>query len=131
MYQFKPNNQVSGYIWAAGVLSGKQVQGALINAMCVTKSGKIDFRREITTRTPYDLSIWARDVQATCSLIRRAERTGEWPRFTKNCTMYGRCEFHDVHVKGDPETEARVLEQDYEFREWSHEARDEVEVLDD
>lgn len=131
MYQFKPNNQVSGYIWAGGVLRGKPVMGAMINAICVTSSGKVDFRREITTRTLYDLSVWARDVQMTCNLIRRAERTGEYPRFTKNCTMYGRCEFHDVHVKGDPDTELRVLEQDYEKREWSHESRDEVMVTDD
>lgn len=131
MLQFKPNNQVSGYIWAAGVLSNKKVMGALINAICVTKSGKIDFKRDITTRSAYDLSVWARDVQTTCNMIKKAEATGEWPRFTKNCTMYGRCEFHDVHVKGDPDTERRVLEQDYEYREWSHEARDEVEPTDD
>ena len=131
MYQFKPNNQLSGYIWAGWQLSGRKVAGALINAMCVTSGGKIEFRREITTRTEYDLHKWAKDVQATCNLIRRAERTNEWPRFTKNCTMYGRCEFHEVHTKGDPATEQRVLEQDYEIRHWSHESRDEVVATND
>lgn len=130
MLQFKPNNQVSGYIWAAGALSGKKVAGALINAICVTSSGKIDFKRDITTRTPYDISVWARDVQRTCQMIRDAEVSGLWPRFTKSCTMYGKCEFHDVHVKGDAETEDRILNQDYEYREWSHEARDEVQPSD-
>lgn len=131
MYQFKPNNQVSGYIWAAGQLSGKKIAGALVNAICVTSGGKVEFRREITTRTEYDLEVWAKDVQTTCSMIRDAERTGKWPRFTKSCTMYGKCEFHDVHTKGDPETEQRILDQDYEVRHWSHESRDEAVISND
>ena len=33
--QFKPNNQVCGYIWGAGQLSGKKVVGAMVNAIGV------------------------------------------------------------------------------------------------
>lgn len=123
--QFKPNNQVTGYVWAASLLSGKRVGGAIINAICVTRTGKMSFARQVTTRSEEEVSRWTRDVQATCNEIKRHEAAGHWPYRTTSCTQYGLCEFHSVHVIADEETQQKKLEQDYVKRPWNHETRDE------
>jgi hypothetical protein len=77
--QYNPNNQISGYIWGAQELSRQKVNGAIINALCMTKSGKMDFARSITTRTESDIEAWKRDVQKTCSLIKNSSVKGFGP----------------------------------------------------
>ena len=121
--QFKPNNQVTGYTWAAGLLSGKRVGGAIINAIGVFKSSASRFDRQITTRSQQEIEDWLINVQATCQQIRDCERRGYWPLYTGSCTMYGRCEYHDVHILGTPIERRKRLEQDYEVKQWAHEER--------
>lgn len=127
--QFKPNNQMTGYIWAAQQLSGRVVDGCIINAICITKSGKISFARNITTRTDIEIARWMQDVRSSCNEIRYHERTGHWPMRTTSCQMYGHCEFYDVHVLSTDKEQRQRLDQDYIYEPWDHEARDEGRVL--
>lgn len=126
-YQFRPNNQVSGYTWALGLLTGQRVGGTLINAVGVYKSSAPKFERQITVRSDEELTEWMHSVYKTCVAIRECERTGEWPLFTVACTMYGRCEFHPVHVLPHARQREAVLEQDYVRNHWSYEGRDDAE----
>jgi len=123
--QFKPNNQVAGYCWAAGKLSGKRVGGAIINAIGIYRVGATRFDRQITTRSDSDIERWLTNLRATCQMIRDCERRGYWPQFTQSCTMYGKCEYHDVHVLSTDIEQEKFLEQQYVRQEWSYETRDE------
>lgn len=125
--QFKPNNQVTGYIWALGQLTGQRVGGAIINAIGLYKSSATRFAREITTRSDEDIESWLDNVRATCQMIKDCERRGHWPKHTGSCTMYGKCEFHDVHVLGAVKEQEKFLEQQYIKQPWDYEHRDEGE----
>lgn len=122
--QFKPNNQVCGYIWGAGELSGKKVVGALVNAIGIYKVGATKFLREITSRSDAAIAEWKKNVQSTCAEIRFHERHGFWPLRTMACTLYGRCEFHDVHVLEHESERVKRLENDFVREKWDYELRE-------
>lgn len=124
--QFRPNNQVTGYVWAGGLLSGQPVGGAIINAIGIYRVGATKFRREITTRTEEDIKHWLMNVYSTCQQIQDCELRGFFPQYTGSCTMYGKCEFHDVHVLGTHTEQERWLEQQYVKKPWNYEHRDDV-----
>jgi hypothetical protein len=123
--QFKPNNQITGYIWGAGLLSGQRVGGAIVNAIGVYKSSATKFERQITSRSDTEIQEWLHNLKHSCQKIRDCERAGYWPLHTGSCTLYGRCEYHSVHVLGTPTEREKILEQDYVQDEWSYETRDE------
>lgn len=123
--QYKPNNQVTGYIWALGKLTSAKVGGAIINAMCVYKSSPNKFERKLTNRAQSEIDEWLKHVLVTCNEIKRCERTGIWPWRTMACTMYGLCDYHNVHVLATEAERVKRLEQDYVKSQWNHEERDE------
>jgi hypothetical protein len=122
--QFKPNNQMTGYIWALDKLTNIPVGGAMINAIGLYKASETRFARQITTRAKSEIDEWLRWVLATANDIKRAERTGIWPWRTASCMLYGQCDFHNVHVLADPVSRQKRLEQDYAVDKWDHEARE-------
>jgi len=122
--QFNPNNQMTGYIWAASQLSGAKVTGAIINAVGVMKTGKTKFEREITSRSPEAIERWKRDVYVEACDIKEHKRLGHFPQRTQSCTMYGKCEYHDVHVLQHATEQVKRLEQDYVKESWDYEMRD-------
>lgn len=126
--QFKPNNQVTGYVWAAGQLSGRRVGGAIINAIGIYKAGKTRFERHITGRFPVEIEEWLQNVRQVCIQIKTAELTGHWPKATGACTMYGMCEFYSVHSLGHPAERQKRLEMDYVIEHWDYEKRGGTEV---
>lgn len=123
--QFRPNNQITGYTWAGRLLTGMRVGGALINAICVLKSSPCKFDRQISTRTDDEIAEWLVSVRQTCEQIQQCRRTGIWHMQTVNCTMYGKCEFHQVHVLPHPKQRLAILEQEYVKSTWDYEGRDE------
>lgn len=125
--QFKPNNQVTGYIWAAEKLSGRKVSGAIINAIGAYKTGATKFERGMTARHAQDLIEWAENVRVVCNQIKRAEKEG-FSMSTAACTLYGKCEYHSVHVLSHPLERQKRLEQDYLIDAWDFEKRTGTEV---
>lgn len=123
--QFRPNNQVTGYTWGAGLLSGKRVGGALVNAIGVYKASAPKFERQVTVRSEIEMAEWLQSVHRTCEQIKECERTGIWHLQTVACTMYGKCEFHQVHVLPHPQQRLNLLEQEYVVAHWDYEGRDE------
>ena len=124
--QYKPNGQVTGYMWAASRIFGKPVVSAMINAIGVLKTQtKLD--RHITTRTPEETDEWLDNVCAVHDEIVRCETADEWPQRTVNCIgKYGACEFHDICALSSPENRARLLDQDYVIEPWDPEHRDKI-----
>lgn len=127
--QFKPNNQVTGYIWAAEQLSGRKVQGAIINAIGVYKTGATKFERGMTARHPQDLKEWLENIRIVCNQIKRAEKEG-YSQSTGACTLYGKCEYHSIHVLSHPSERQKRLESDYIQEAWDFEHRTGTEVKD-
>lgn len=123
--QFKPNNQITGYTWAGRLLTGMRVGGALINAIAVYKSSPTKFDRQISTRTDDEIAEWLVSLKRTCENIQESKRSGIWHMQTTNCTMYGKCEFHQVHSLSHPNQRRAILEQEYIKHEWDYEGRDE------
>lgn len=123
--QYKPNNQVTGYIWAARKLSGQPVGGAIINAIGVYKVGTTKFARQITTRTDAEITEWLRNVWYEAANIQINARNKYFPMRTPACTLYGKCEFHSVHVLANPLERERFLEQEFLKQPWDFIRRDE------
>lgn len=123
--QFKPNNQVTGYVWGARQLTGRRVGGAIVNAIGVYKASATKFERSITTRNDADITQWLRDVQSVCEEIQRHKKDGYFPRRTSACQLYGSCEFHSVHVLSTQLEQSKRLENDYVKEQWDFERRDE------
>ena len=122
--QYKPNNQVSGYIWAARQLTGKRVGGAIINAIGWYKSGTTKFERQISTRNDEEITEWLEQVRMLCEAIQTAKLTGEFPMHSAACTLYGLCEFHQVHTQSTEIARSRMLEMNYIQEQWDYERRD-------
>lgn len=122
--QFKPNNQITGYIWGAGLLSGKRVGGALINAIGAYKAGTTRFVRDFTTRTERDIAEWMKHVKYICQAIKNYEKMGVWPMHTSACTLYSGCEFRKVHVLSQEKDRQRQLDQAFVHDPWDYEQRD-------
>lgn len=121
--QFKPNNQITGYVWLAKGLSGR-CDGALVNAIGIMKSSATKFERHFTTRNQQELDDWVRQVWVEATHIQRFQLTGEWPMRSKACTIYGGCEFLQVHSMSDKDTQRQMLEQYYVQDPWEYEKRD-------
>lgn len=121
--QFKPNNQVTGYVWLARELSGR-CDGALINAIGLYKAQATRFERHITTRSDFELDEWKQDLWTEACLIQQHRVFGHYPMRTQACTLYGACEFYNVHTVNDPSVRQRLLEQDYVQSTWEFEKRD-------
>jgi len=122
--QYKPDNQMTGYIWGLGKLTNQKVGGAIINAMGLYKSGEIKFKRSITGRNQFEINEWLEGVRIRCNEIKRCEKTGNWRLETSKCMDYGECEYRSVHVLNDPVSRQLRLEQDYVKSEWNYEDRD-------
>lgn len=122
--QFKPNNQMTGYIWGAGKLSGQRCAGAIINAIAWSKTAATRFSRNITTRNDHDIERWLRDVYTEACSIQMHQRTGHWPYRTNSCTQYGMCEFHQIHVMSTPSEQQAMRETQYKKDNWDFENRD-------
>lgn len=131
--QFKPNNQMTGYIWAANLLSGYHfddpsvrplVTGAIINAIGIYKKGATKFEREITSRTYTEIHEWLGNLYAECCVLQNFKQTGQWPMRTGACTLYGLCEYHSVHSLAHPVERMKRLESDFVQDKWDFENRD-------
>lgn len=122
--KFKPDNQMTGYIWGLSRISSQRVGGALINAVGLYKSGDIRFKRQITSRNQFEIDEWLDGVRTRCNEIKRCERNKNWRLETSCCTLYGKCEYYDVHVLNDPDDREKWLAQNFVKSEWNYEDRD-------
>lgn len=121
--QFKPNNQITGYVWAGSQLSGQRVNGAMINAIGLYKASPTKFERSITSRSPAEIAEWMNYLWHEACAIDKHKRDGVWPFRTSSCTLYGRCEYHSVHTLSSELERERMLEQDYKQEHWDYEQR--------
>lgn len=128
--QFKPNNQITGYIWAARSLTDKPVSGCLINAIAIYKASPSRFERNFTVREDEEIAEWIANVHAVCQEIVDHRRRAWWPMRTMACTLYSKCEYYDV-CSLEPRFREPFLESNYTVAPWNHATRDEVPAPSD
>lgn len=122
--QYKPDNQMTGYIWGLNKLTNRRIGGAIINAAGLYKSGETKFKRSITNRSDFEIAEWLIGVRTRCNEIKRCERSGIWRLETSSCMDYGECEYRSIHVLNDPVSREKRMEQDYVKSTWNYEERD-------
>lgn len=96
--QFEPNNQMSLYTLASGIIFESPVKGVIIDAgQLLTEDTR--FVRGTTYRTPDQLQEWVRDLKVWLEKAVEYAQDQYWPMNDTACDKYGGCEFREVCSK--------------------------------
>lgn len=115
--QYSPNNQVSLYSFAGGIISkDKPIKGIIIDAvqLGVTFSR---FQRKEIPRTQMSLEEWITD---SLIYIRQNEtyvQNNYWPQNDTSCDKYGGCPYRTI-CAASPEVRPRLLDGLFHKRTW-------------
>jgi len=140
----KPNNQLTGYIFALVEMYGEQMLGYVMNAIGVyketeeydknapkvvsPKTGKLVYQkkereiflRTFTTRTKVEIEDWKQDTLHLIHQIEDCHQKNRWPKHTKYCTAYSsRCQYLDLCLSQSEDIlEAMIAAGIYEVDWW-------------
>lgn len=92
--QPSPHNQITGYMYAAGALTGKPYNKCILDLIKVSKKGP-EFHRVITDRTPEQFDEWRQSIIQTRLMIDACRARNTWPQNAPTaCSMWGaECEY--------------------------------------
>lgn len=116
--QFDPNNQFTGYVWAAQELSGRQVQGVIVETLYNTKTKGPEIKQFLSTRTPEQVEEWVEEVCYEIERVRQYEEDQMFPKRTLACNDYGGCLFRDACKKSHWHTREKWLESNTIESHW-------------
>ena len=94
--KFDPDNQMSGYVWAGGLLSGQPIEGASIETVYNTKTKGPEFHNHLSTRTDWQIANWKEEAIDEISTVRDHFVKRTFPKRTDSCNDYGGCFFRDA-----------------------------------
>lgn len=118
---FKPDSQMTGYVWLAQQITDKPIRGVIINGIGWNRVAATRFDRYIVNYSAEDIEEWKRSLICEANQIRRNQLAGFYPMKTHSCiTKYGRCAYHGI-CSLEPTIRNAALDQDYIKRPWSHE----------
>lgn len=92
---FDPNDQMTAYTWAASQLSGRPVQGVIVEVIYNTKTKGPEHHSFVSARTPSHIDEWLRNVQISIDDLNGYVEAGYFPMRTTGCNDYGGCYFRD------------------------------------
>lgn len=98
--KYNPDHQFTGYTWAAQKLSGRAVDGAIIDIAYNTKTKGPEFYPTIASRSSGDIEHWLEWIHDTFDEWEARIRSGIWPMNTMACDMYGECTFRRACASG-------------------------------
>ena len=104
--QFGPNNQMTLYTIASGIVLDSPVKGVIIDALQILLESPNNFQRGFTYRTPALLNEWLKDLSYW---LRQAETFAEanyWPMNDTACDKFGGCRFREICAKDPSAREA-------------------------
>ena len=103
--QFRPHLQMTGYCYACRELKGS-CAGAIITAINTSDMGKIRFDERITSRSEYELDLYALDTYPTLiEEIESAIQCRKFPLYESNCNQYYvMCPFNKLCIHGCTES---------------------------
>lgn len=117
-HQFDPRAQFSGYVWACQELSGRSVQGVIVETIYNTKNIGPKHESFLSTRTPFALEEWLEDTEQTIEEIKRYEESGYFPKRTTACMNYGGCYFRNCCTLSNWSSREAWLDNHTEHRVW-------------
>lgn len=115
--RYSPDNQVSQYTYAGGIIYAQKISGVIIDAVQVQIEGS-KFMRAPINRTEAQLEEWRTDLEKWW--LPAAERYAEanyWPQNDKSCNLYGGCPYRRVCSKS-PSVREDWLKAAYTQRIW-------------
>ena len=91
--KFNPNHQFTGYVWAVQQLSGKRVEGVIIDVVYNIKTKGPEFHPIMANRSEADIENWLEWVEYEYTLWENQVKTNVWPMKTSACGDYNGCYF--------------------------------------
>lgn len=118
--QYHPNNQMTLYTLAAGVIYDQPIKGVIIDGLQVLLESPHRCVRGFTYRTPGELDEWLEDLQHWFSLAEFFAESNYWPKNDTACDKFGGCQFKGVCNK-DPSVRKAFLKSNFtqEQQRWN------------
>lgn len=112
-----PNNQMSLYTLAGGVILSRPIQGVLIRAAQIG----VNFTRFATRQAPRPKAVideWLENTKRWVKLAHTYATEDFWPMNDTACSDYGGCPFQKV-CSVSPSHRQAWLQEDFEKRDWN------------
>lgn len=109
------HRQITGYIWAAGELTGEDIRRGLINYVVLTTEPQ--FIRVLSTRTPEQIEEWKDATAKVVREIRQCKNYADYYCNQEMCNHYGECDYLDL-CNTPSILKERVIAQKYEESPW-------------
>lgn len=110
--RYHPDNQMTLYTLAAGVIYDQPIRGVIIDAIQIMLEKPHRTVRGFTYRTPGELDEWLEDLRHWFSLAEFYAESNYWPKNDTACDKYGGCQFKDVCNK-DPGVRKAFLKSNF------------------
>lgn len=116
---YRPENQMSLYTLAGGIIFNSPIKGVMIDAAQILVTFT-RFARGFTNRTQEELDEWLNDTHFWVQQAWRYAETGHYPKNDKSCHDYGGCTFRDI-CGAAPKIRETLLKGGFEKRpeEWN------------
>jgi len=121
---FAVDHQPTGYTWAANILSGRPIQGAIIELVHNTKTINANFDQAPITRSPGQITQWLSSLERELDDIERNVALVEdlgylaFPQRSDSCKDFGGCFWLDACSKDGAYMIDRWIENETVYSEW-------------
>jgi len=97
--QWEPNNQMTLYTLAGGVVLNAPIRGVVISAAQIMLDKPNRFVRGFTYRTPDQLEEWLKDLERLLIVNEGYAESDYWPMNDTACDKFGGCKFRGICSK--------------------------------
>jgi hypothetical protein len=115
--QYAPDNQMSLYTLAGGIVYNNPVRGVIIDAVQIAV-GFSRFERGMVYRTEDQSSEWLEDTKWWVEQAARMAEKNFWPMNDKSCHKYGGCPFRSI-CASDQRVRETFLNQHFVREHWN------------
>lgn len=124
-YKFRPDMQMSAYVWAARQLFGDEIAGALINVLYFTTK-KMGYFRSIVERQDWEIQEFLDVASRNIEEIKSKDREDhmDWEPRWAYCQHWSTCMFRDLCTEKNPEP---LVQSMYRVDEWDPEEEFDIE----
>jgi len=110
--QYEPNNQMTLYTIAGGIVLHSPIKGVIIRAAQILLESPNRFISGFTYRTPDQIHEWLNDLRTHLLNAEYYATENRWPMNDTACDKFGGCKFREVCSK-DPSVRERFLRADF------------------
>lgn len=119
--QYTYDKQMSGYIWAAEQLSGRKIDGCIIEVMYNTKKSGPEIKPLLTTRTQWDIDQFLEWAEDKWDEWERRMKSMVWPQHATSCfDFFKKCEFFNACGQGSNYDTEQWLRDKAREKDWDY-----------